>query len=67
MSIFVLRTTKLIGWKAGVFIGINGKDCVKWKGFDSYVVDAPLAQLVEQRILNPWVVGSSPTWRTIFL
>ena len=25
---------------------------------------APLAQLVEQRTLNPLVVGSSPTWRT---
>ena len=34
--------------------------------FDSEEIDAPLAQLVEQRILNPWVVGSSPTWRTIY-
>lgn len=25
---------------------------------------APLAQLVEQRTLNPWVVGSNPTGRT---
>ncbi len=25
---------------------------------------APIAQLVEQRILNPRVEGSSPSWRT---
>ena len=28
-------------------------------------VDAPLAQLVEHRTFNPWVVGSSPTGRTV--
>lgn len=27
-------------------------------------MDAPLAQLVEHRTFNPWVVGSSPTGRT---
>ena len=27
----------------------------------------PLAQLVEQRTFNPWVVGSSPTGPTLFV
>ena len=29
------------------------------------IVDAPLAQLVEQLTLNQWVLGSSPRWCTI--
>ena len=29
-----------------------------------YTVSGPLAQLVEQRTFNPWVVGSSPTGPT---
>jgi hypothetical protein len=28
---------------------------------------APLAQLVEQRPLKPWVRGSSPWWRSVTL
>jgi len=30
-----------------------------------YTVCGPLAQLVEQRTFNPWVVGSSPTGPTL--
>ena len=30
------------------------------------VVAAPVAQLVEQRTLNPWVQGSSPCGGTLF-
>lgn len=48
--------------------------CTAWAGFGFssllpysgfWSCFAPLAQLVEQRTLNPWVAGSSPAGRTL--
>ena len=42
----------------GSFISVQPKGC----STDNKTKYSSIAQSVEQRTVNPWVVGSSPTW-----
>lgn len=48
-------------WKNGSFWKLLVINRTYWLQDQSY---APVAQLVAQRTLNPWVEGSSPSWGT---
>ena len=48
-------------WKNGGFWKVLVINRTYWLQDQSY---APVAQLVAQRTLNPWVEGSSPSWGT---
>ena len=50
--------TTTVTLAVGSFISVKHKGC----STDNKTKYSSIAQSVEQRTVNPWVVGSSPTW-----